>query len=95
MTETDPKATAYLLLETLTDFQRSLHETDGEDELDVVSSDSSIIVMNPRWLMPRYHNMGRHGAERGAVSHDGASVPRWDIRGHTGVGTSDSMRSHR
>ena len=30
-------------------------------------------------------HVGRCGAQRDAVSHDGASVPRWDTRGHTGV----------
>jgi len=33
---------------------------------------------------------GRRGTLWGPVSHDGASVPRWDTMAHTGVETSDS-----
>ena len=49
MAETDPKATAYLLLQTLTDFQKTLHETKNEDEEDVVQSDYVIEQPKKSW----------------------------------------------
>lgn len=49
MSETDPKATAILLLQTITKFQESLHTSDSNDEHDWVRSDYLVEKPKKSW----------------------------------------------